>query len=64
MSANQLETWKMNLLAVSQKHRVLVIAVVDKLHVYSLDPFSAEIIREIPAKIIDLRNGGSDVNNV
>ena len=31
---NDLETWKMNLLAVSEKHRVLVIAVGGKLNVY------------------------------
>lgn len=54
----------MNLLAVSEKHRVLIIAVVDKLHVYSLDPYSAEINRDQPVKIIDLRNAGSEVNNV
>ena len=41
-----LETWKMNLMAVSEKHRVIVIAVLDKLHVYGLDPFSAEVIKE------------------
>ena len=46
----------MNLLAVSEKHRVVVIAVIDKLLVYALDPFSAEMIGEKPVKIIDLRN--------
>lgn len=54
----------MNLLAVSEKHRVVIIAVVDKLHVYSLDPMAAEVVRDVPVKIIDLRNGGSEVNNV
>ena len=40
IEAESLETWKMNLLAVSEKHRVLAIAVVGKLYVYPLDPFS------------------------
>ena len=54
----------MNLLAVSEKHRVFVVAVLDKLHVYELDPFAGELIADRPAKVIDLRNGGSEVNNV
>ena len=54
----------MNLLAVSEKHRVVVIAVVDKLKVYELDSFTTEIIKERPPRIIDLCNDGSGVNNV
>jgi len=54
----------MNLLAVSEKYRTLVIAVVDKLHCYRLDPFSSEIVKEIPPKIVDLKNDDSEVNNV
>ena len=64
MTGDHLETWKMNLLAISEKHRLIVIAVHDKLHVYGLDPFSAEIIADQPPKIIDLINGGSDINNI
>ena len=54
----------MNLLAVSEKYRVAVIAVRDKLHCYELDPFAGEIVTGKPAKIVDLRNDGSDVNNI
>lgn len=54
----------MNLLAVSEKYRILVIAVVDKLHCYQLDPLSAEIVTSVPPKVIDLNNDGSEINNV
>ena len=54
----------MNLLAVSEKHRVLAIAVVGKLHIYQLDPFSGQILSDEKVKVIDLMNGDSDVNNV
>ena len=62
----QMETWKMNLLAVSEKHRLVVIAVRDKLHCYELDPFSAEIVVGSGGrpKIVDLKNDASDINNV
>lgn len=64
LAPGMMETWKMNLLAVSEKHKVLVIAVLSKLFVYALDPFSAEIIKEERVKTIDLCNGGSEINNV
>ena len=54
----------MNLLAVSEKHRVVIIAVLDKLHCYALDPMAGTIVPEVPLKIIDLRNDGSEINNV
>jgi hypothetical protein len=40
---NDIQDWKMNLLAVSERHRCLVIAKDDKLQVYDLDPLSGTL---------------------
>lgn len=54
----------MNLLAVSEKHRIVIIAVLSKLYCYQLDPLAGTIVPDEPPKIIDLRNEDSEINNV
>jgi len=57
----------MNLLAVSEKYNLLVIAVDSKLHVYELDPISGCLSdqgQRGPFKVIDLLNQDSSVNNL
>lgn len=61
---NDLEHWKMNLMVVSEKYRLLVVAVLAQLHVFALDPASGGILGEGPLKVVDLRNEGSEVNNM
>ena len=53
----------MNLLSVSERYRVLIVAVDSKLRVYELEPHTASIISE-NFKEIDLINENNLINNV
>ena len=44
----------MNLMAVSERHQMLVLAVNEKLLVYQLDPLSCSVIEEIEPIEVDL----------
>ena len=52
---DSIEGWKMNLMAVSEKYKIVVIAVESKLNVYKLDPISGKV-KKAPCKVIDLVN--------
>jgi WD40 repeat protein len=58
-----MQTWKMNLIVVSERYRVVIIAVNSKLRVYELDPLSASIVSTTFYEI-DMLNDGALINNL
>jgi len=41
-----MQNWKMNLIAVSERYRVFIVALNSKLRVYELDPHTASIVSD------------------
>ena len=57
-----MEDWKTNLLCVSEKHRIVIFAIVSQLYVYELDILTFEVGTRLT--IINLNNNNSIINNI
>jgi|LauGreDrversion4_2_1035121.scaffolds.fasta_scaffold216007_1 hypothetical protein len=62
LNEDHLEHWKMNLLAVSEKHRLVVIAIGSKLNFFKLDLFTCKVNSLV--KDMDLLNDNNTINNL
>ena len=58
----EMEHWKMNLMAVSEKHRLAIFAIKSELHICELDLLTCRVLKLL--KVVSLINDESPVNNL
>ena len=61
-SLNQMEEWRTNLMVVSEKHSLVLFAIMHELHVYHLDILDFTVKKRVT--VIDLQNNNKVINNI